>query len=81
MSKLKKGDVLVSINTNPALMPAIKKSVAIVTNEGGVTCHATIIARELKKPCIIGTKIATQVLKDGDLVELDADSGVVRVLS
>ncbi|MFH1565139.1 MAG: PEP-utilizing enzyme [bacterium] len=75
MLKLNRGDVLVSINTNPALMPAIKKSVAIITNEGGITCHAAIIARELKKPCIIGTKIATKVLRDGDLVEVDAERG------
>jgi phosphohistidine swiveling domain-containing protein len=51
-----------------------------VTNEGGITCHAAIVSRELSKPCVIGTRIATQVLKDGDLVEVDADKGEVRVL-
>jgi len=51
-----------------------------VTDEGGITCHAAIISRELKKPCIIGTKIATKVLKDGDLVEVDADKGIVKIL-
>jgi phosphoenolpyruvate synthase/pyruvate phosphate dikinase len=51
-----------------------------VTNEGGITSHASIVAREMGKPCIIGAKIATKVLKDGDLVEVDADEGVVRVL-
>jgi pyruvate,water dikinase len=51
-----------------------------VTDEGGVTCHAAIVAREMKKPCIIGTKIATKVLKDGDLVEVDANKGVVKIL-
>ncbi|MEK7072580.1 MAG: PEP-utilizing enzyme [Patescibacteria group bacterium] len=45
-----------------------------------MTCHAAIVARELKKPCIIGTKIATQVLKDGDLVEVDAEKGIVIIL-
>jgi pyruvate,water dikinase len=44
-------------------------------------CHASIIARELKKPCIIGTKIATKVLKDGDLVEVDANEGIVKILN
>jgi len=53
---------------------------AIITDEGGITSHAAIMSREFKKPCIIGTKIATQVLKDGDLVEVDADNGVVRIL-
>ena len=76
----KEGSVVVSPMTTPDMLPAMRKAVAFVTDEGGVTCHAAIIARELKKPCIIGTKIATQVLKDGDLVEVDADNGVVRVL-
>jgi hypothetical protein len=49
------------------------------TDEGGITCHAAIISREMKKPCIIGTTIATKVLKDGDEVKVDADEGVVRV--
>jgi phosphoenolpyruvate synthase/pyruvate phosphate dikinase len=80
IEKMKEGDILVSINTNPSLMSAIQKAGAIVTDEGGITCHAAIISRELKKPCIIGTKIATKVLKDGDLVEVDAETGVVRIL-
>ena len=58
----------------------MKIALAFVTDEGGITCHAAIIAREMKKPCIIGTKFATQVLKDGDLVEVDADAGVVRII-
>lgn len=62
----------------PAFMPAMKKAVAFVTDEGGITSHAAIIAREMKKPCIIGTKIATKVLRDGDLVEVDANKGIVR---
>jgi len=61
-------------------MPAIKKASAIVTNVGGITCHAAIVSRELKIPCIIGTKIATKVLKDGDLVEVDAQKGIVKIL-
>lgn len=80
VSRVEDGDVLVSQMTFPSFIAAMQKAVAFVTDEGGITCHAAIIAREMKKPCIIGTKIATQVLKDGDLVEVDADNGVVRVL-
>lgn len=78
--KIKKGDILVTAMTDPRYVPAMKRATAFVTDEGGITCHAAIVAREMKKPCIIGTKIATQVLKDGDLVEVDADNGVVRIL-
>jgi len=80
MYKMKKGKILLSRMTTPQLMPVIKKAKAIVTDEGGITCHAAIVARELKKPCIIGTKIATKVFKDGDRVEVDANSGIVRKL-
>ena len=80
MGKMKKGDILVSPATNPNLMSAIKKAGAIITDEGGITCHAAIISRELGIPCIIGTKIATKVLRDGQLVEVDANKGVVRIL-
>ena len=73
-------DILVSPMTRPEFVPAMKIAGAVVTDEGGVVCHAAIVAREMKKPCIIGTKIATKVLKDGDLVEVDADNGVVRIM-
>ncbi len=76
----KKGDFLVTAMTSPDFIHYIKKAGAIITNEGGITSHAAIIARELEKPCIIGTKIATQVLKDGDLVELDMEKGTVKIL-
>jgi phosphoenolpyruvate synthase/pyruvate phosphate dikinase len=78
--KLKTGDVLVSSATNPDLISAMKKAIAFVTDSGGIICHAAIVARELKKPCVIGTKIATKVLKDGDLVEVDANKGIVRII-
>ncbi len=74
------GDVIVTGMTTPDFAPLMKKAVAIVTNEGGITCHAAIVSRELKKPCVIGTKIATQVFKDGDMVEVDADNGIVRII-
>lgn len=66
--------------TTPDYFPAMRKVAAFVTDEGGITCHVAIVAREFGKPCIIGTKVATQVLHTGDMVEVDADSGVVRVL-
>lgn len=75
-----KGDIIVSPMTRPEFLPAMKKAVAFITDEGGVTCHAAIVTREMKKPCIIGTKVATQVLNNGDLVEVDADNGVVKIL-
>ena len=77
---LKNNEILIAIMTTPDYIPAMKKALAFVTDEGGITCHAAIIAREMKKPCIVGTKIATQVLHDGHLVEVDADNGVVRIL-
>jgi phosphohistidine swiveling domain-containing protein len=80
IKKVLEGDVLVSPMTRPDFLPAMKKASAFVTDEGGITCHASIVARELKKPCIIGTKIATEVLHDGDLVEVDANKGIVKIL-
>lgn len=78
LGKLRKGDVLVTPMTKPDFISEMKKAAAIVTDEGGITSHASIVARELRIPCIIGTRIATKVLKDGDLVEVDANKGVVR---
>ncbi len=80
LPKVKEGDVLVTNMTTPNYLVAMKRAVAFVTDEGGITCHAAIVAREMKKPCIIGTKIATKVLKDGDLVEVDAELGIVRII-
>ncbi|MFH1200665.1 MAG: PEP-utilizing enzyme [Candidatus Micrarchaeota archaeon] len=78
VEKIQKGNVLVSTMTRPELVPAMKKACAIVTDEGGITSHAAIISRELGIPCVIGTKIATKVFKDGDFVEVNANHGVVR---
>jgi pyruvate,water dikinase len=66
--------------TFPSFISAMQKAAAFVTDEGSITCHAAIIAREMKKPCIVGTKIATQILHDGDLVDVDADNGVVKII-
>jgi len=81
IDEVKKGVVIVSSMTTPAFLPAMKKASAFITDEGGITCHASIVARELKKPCIIGTRVATKVLKDGDLVEVDANKGTVKIIS
>ncbi len=74
----KPGEILVTTMTTPNFVVAMKKAAAIVTNDGGITCHAAIVSRELKKPCVIGTRIATQIFKDGDFVEVDANKGIVR---
>src|SRR3989338_10511474 len=79
-SKMQKNDVLVCPMTAPDYIVAMRKAVAIVTDEGGMTCHAAIVARELGIPCIVATKIATKLLKDNDLVEIDAETGIVKKL-
>jgi len=66
--------------TNPKLVPQIKASKAVVTDEGGQLSHAAIFCWEFKIPCMVGTQIATAVLKDGDRVEVDANKGLVRKL-
>jgi pyruvate,water dikinase len=78
VSSFQVGEVLVTPMTMPEYLPAMRQAAAFVTDEGGVTCHAAIISREMRKPCIIGTKVATKILKDGDMVEVDADKGIVR---
>jgi phosphohistidine swiveling domain-containing protein len=78
MEKMEYGDILVSIATTPAIVTAMKKAGAIVTDEGGLTCHASIVSRELNIPCVVGTKIATKVFKDGDVLHVDASKGIVR---
>lgn len=80
INRIKKGDILVANLTNPNYDPAFPKLKAVITDEGGLLCHSAIMAREFKIPTVIGTKIATQVLHDGDEVEVDADAGVVRIL-
>jgi phosphoenolpyruvate synthase/pyruvate phosphate dikinase len=78
--KFREGEVLVTGMTKPEFVPLMKMAIAIVTNEGGITCHAAIVSRELGKPCIIGTKNATEIIKDGDLVEVRAHHGTIRIL-
>lgn len=78
LETIKKDTILVTPMTTINFTPFLKKFSAIVTDEGGVTCHAAIVSRELNIPCVIGTKIATKVLKDGDKVEVDANLGIVK---
>lgn len=78
---IKEHQILIAGQTRPAMMPIIRLAKGIVTDEGGVTSHAAIVSRELGIPSVIGTIHATQVFKDGDKVELDADHGIVRKLA
>ncbi|MEI6649986.1 MAG: PEP-utilizing enzyme [Candidatus Moraniibacteriota bacterium] len=80
-SKLERGDVLVTSMTRPEFVPIMERAAAIVTDEGGITCHAAIVSRELGIPCVIGTQVATRKLHDGDVIEVDAIHGIVRKIS
>ncbi|MFH1253256.1 MAG: PEP/pyruvate-binding domain-containing protein [Candidatus Uhrbacteria bacterium] len=80
LHKVERGDILVAPMTRPEHLMGMKKAAAIVTDDGGITCHAAIVSRELNIPCIIGTKIATKILKDGDLIEVDANTGIIKIL-
>jgi phosphohistidine swiveling domain-containing protein len=80
LKKVKKGDILITYMTSPNFLPAMKLAAGFVTNEGGLTCHAAIVAREMGRPCIIGAKNATKIFKDGDMVEVDANKGIVRLV-
>lgn len=78
MKNFEDGGILVTGMTRPEFIVLMEKSAAVVTDAGGLLCHAAIVARELKKPTVIGTEKATKVFKDGDLVEVDAEKGIVR---
>jgi pyruvate,water dikinase len=77
LDKIKSGDIMVTTMTTPDMVPAMQKAAAIVTNEGGLTCHAAIVSREMGIPCIVGTGNATEVLKDGQEVTVHATHGMV----
>ncbi len=80
LHSVKRDEILVSINTTPVFVPAMEKVKAIVTDEGGLLSHAAIVSRELGKPCIVGTKIATKVFTNGELIEVNATKGIVKRL-
>lgn len=77
LNRVKKGDVLVTYMTNPDMVPAMQKAAAIVTDEGGLTSHAAIVSREMGTPCIVGTEVATKILKNGQTVTVNATRGLV----
>jgi pyruvate,water dikinase len=79
--RFQEGEILVTAMTRPEYVPLMRTAIAIVTDEGGLTSHAAIVSRELKKPCVIGTKSATQVFKDGDEVEVNAETGIITKLA
>jgi phosphoenolpyruvate synthase/pyruvate phosphate dikinase len=81
LNKVAPGDILVTQMTVPSFIPAMVRANAFVTDEGGITCHAAIVAREMQKPCIIGTKNATKILHDEDYVEVDAEKGLVKIIN
>ena len=77
LSKIMPGNILVAVMTNPDYVPSMKRAGAIVTEEGGTTCHAAIVSREMGIPAIVGTEKATKVLKENQLITVDATSGKV----
>jgi phosphohistidine swiveling domain-containing protein len=78
LKQVREGDIIVTSMTTPNMIPAMEKAAGFVTDEGGITCHAAIIAREMKKPCVIGTQTATKIFKNGDVVNVDAEKGIVK---
>jgi len=78
---LNEHSILVTGMTNPTMMVLIQKVKGIITDEGGITCHAAIISREANLPCLVGCGKATIVLKDDDYILLDADNGIVRKIT
>ena len=81
LHKVKDGDILVVHMTRQDFVPAMRRCIAIVADEGGVICHAAILARELGLPCIVGAKNATRALKDGQKVKVDATKGTVETVA
>lgn len=81
LGKVEDGDIVVSPMTTPQFTSALRKAIAVITDEGGITCHAAIISRELGLPCIIGTKNSSKRLKDGDIVEINTDKGIINIIS
>lgn len=79
--KIRKGYILVTKLTSPKLLPYIKNSQAVITDEGGQLSHAAVFCREFKIPCIVGTKIATKVFKNNNLIEIDANIGTINIIS
>jgi len=77
LGRINDGDIMVAKMTNPDMVPGMRKVCAIITDEGGMTCHAAIVSRELGTPAVVGTRDATHVLKEGDIVTVDGEKGLV----
>lgn len=77
LGRINKGDIMVAKMTNPDMVPGMRKVSAIITDEGGMTCHAAIVSRELGTPAVVGTREATRILKEGDIVTVDGEKGIV----
>jgi len=80
LSELEDGEILVTYMTTIEFTPAFRKAGGVITDEGGMSCHAAIISREFKLPCVVGTKIATRVLQTGDEIEVDGGAGKVKII-
>lgn len=82
VKKIKKGDIVITPISKLSFIPADRRDVAgFIVDQGGITCHIATVAREMKKPCLVNTQNAVKLLKDEDLVEIDADKGVVRIVN
>jgi phosphoenolpyruvate synthase/pyruvate phosphate dikinase len=78
LKKVREGDIIICSMTSPNYIVVMEKAAGWVTDEGGMLSHAAIISREMKKPCVVGTKIATKIFKDDDIIEIDGKKGVAR---
>lgn len=81
LDKLRQGEILITTMTSPDYILAMKRAKAIITDVGGITSHAAIVSRELGIPCIVAARVATKVFKDGDMVEMDLERGIVKKIS
>jgi phosphohistidine swiveling domain-containing protein len=80
LEKFKEGEIMVATQTKPDFLPYLRKAKAIVTDEGGITSHVAIVSRELKIPSVIGTRVATSSINDGDMLEVDTEAGTVKIM-
>ena len=78
--KVERGNILIVMNTSPDFVPILSKVGAIVAEEGGITAHVSVISREMKVPCVVGIPHVTKMINDGDYLEINANTGVVRIL-
>lgn len=81
IASIQKGEILITPMTRPDMILGMEKAAAFVTDQGGMLCHAAIVAREMKKPCIVGTQNATKIFKNGMRVEVDAEKGTVTKIN